>query len=139
MGTPAAGNRETVSNNPLSIAIVDDEESVCRALQRLLRAAGYGVETFTNGAVFLDTVAARRPDCLVLDLHMPRTSGFDVLGRLRDAGERVPVVVITGHDTPQNRERVMEAGAAAYLRKPADEQTLLDAVSAAIEGAKGPP
>lgn len=128
-----------MSNSPPFVAIVDDEECVCRALQRLFRSAGYHVETFPGGAAFFRGLETRKPDCLVLDLHMPRTSGFDVQSRLRELGERVPIVVITGHDTPQTRERIMAAGAAAYLRKPADEQALLDAVSAAIEGTKAEP
>ena len=94
------------------------------------------METFSSGTEFLRCFQSRRPDCLVLDLHMPRMSGFDVQARLQELGERVPVVVITGHDTPQARERAIDGGAAAYLRKPADDQALLDAVSAAIAEAK---
>jgi FixJ family two-component response regulator len=121
-----------LSNKTPLVAIVDDEESVCRALQRLLRAAGFGVETFSSGTEFLQCLQSRRPDCLVLDLQMPRMSGFDVQARLLELGDRVPVVVITGHDTPEARERAMDGGAAAYLRKPADDRALLDAVSTAI-------
>ena len=122
-------------NRPPLVAIVDDEESVCRALQRLLRSTGFEVATFCSGVKFFQYLESRRPDCLVLDLHMPRMSGFDVQARLLELGERVPVVVITGHDTPETRVRAMNGGAAAYVRKPADDRTLLDAVSAAIADA----
>ena len=121
-----------MSNSPPLVAVVDDEESVCRALQRLLRSAGFAVKTFSSGSMFLTELPSRRPDCLVLDVHMPRMSGFDVQARLAELGERVPVVIITGHDTPETRDRAIGGGASAYLRKPADDQAILDAVSAAI-------
>src|SRR5215218_7383855 len=91
------------------VAVVDDDEPVCRALGRLFRSAGYGVQTFTSGAAFLASCASRRPDCLVLDLEMPEISG------------------------PELMSRAVQAGAIAVLRKPTDGgQALLDAVEAAI-------
>ena len=122
--------------SPSLVAVVDDESSVCRALSRLLRSAGFKVVTFTNGIDFLGSLKARQPDCLVLDLDMSPMSGFEVQSRLRQAGSRIPVVIITGHDTAESQQRVLDAGAAAYLRKPVDDQVLLDAVTAAIEKAK---
>ena len=126
-----------MSKTPPLVAIVDDEECVCRALHRLLRAAGFGVLMFGSGAAFLESLGSGRPDCLVLDVHMPGMSGFDVQARLRELGETLPVVVLTGHDTPQHRNRAIEGGASAYLRKPADDRTLLDAVAVALEEANG--
>ena len=114
---------------------MDDEESVRKALQRLIRAAGLDVETFPSGSEFLQSIETHEPDCLVLDLHMPRVNGFEVQALLTQSKHRVPVVVITGHDTPEARARVMEAGAAAYLRKPVDDQTLLDTIASAIADA----
>ena len=121
-----------MSDRPPLVAIVDDEESVCRAFRRLLRSAGFAVETFSSGATFLQGVQSLRPDCLVLDLHMPSMSGFDVQAKLLDLGERIPVIIMTGHDTPESRERAIGGGASAYLRKPADDEVLLDAVAEAI-------
>jgi FixJ family two-component response regulator len=117
------------------IAVVDDEEAVRRALRRLLSAAGFAVEVFLSGEDFLASVASRVPGCLVLDLHMPAPDGFAVQTRLVQSGIRVPVVVITGHDMPGTRERVLALGASAYLRKPVDGQLLLDAIKTAMEGA----
>jgi FixJ family two-component response regulator len=114
------------------IAVVDDEESVRIALRRLLRSAGFDVEAFPSGAEFLDSLKSHRPACVVLDLHMPHGSGFAVHARLAAAGNRLPVVVITGHDSDETRERARAAGIVAYLRKPVDDQALLDAISAAI-------
>lgn len=114
------------------IAVVDDEDSVRRALERLLRSAGMNVETFATGVDFLAGLEGRSLDCVVLDLHMPRVSGFEVQQQLARLGYSVPVVVITGHDTPESRSRALAGGAAAYLLKPIDEQVLLDAIQAAI-------
>ncbi|MGZ9066919.1 MAG: response regulator transcription factor [Burkholderiales bacterium] len=113
------------------IAVVDDEESVRKALQRLLRSAGMDVETYSSGAEFLDAMPNGVPDCVVLDLHMPQVSGFEVQAGLAKFSTRVPVVVITGHDTPAARARAIAGGADAYLLKPIDEDLLLDAVAAA--------
>lgn len=114
------------------IAVVDDESSVRKALERLIRSAGMSVTTFASGDEFLATVALAAPDCVVLDLHMPGTTGFEVQDRLAKLQTQVPVVVITGHDTPEARARVFAGGAQAYLLKPVDERALLDAIVAAI-------
>ena len=114
------------------MAIVDDEESVRRAMGRLIRSAGIDVETFPSGAEFLQSLESHSPDCLVLDLHMPGLNGFEVQARLKESESRVPIVVITGHDTDDTRERVTKAGVAAYLLKPVDEKILLDTISAAV-------
>jgi FixJ family two-component response regulator len=102
------------------------------ALGRLMRSASLDVETFSSGAEFLDSLKSHRPDCVVLDLHMPHISGFAVQARLAEAGKRLPVVVITGHDSDETRERALAGGFVRYLRKPVDGQELLDAIATAI-------
>jgi len=124
-----------MSRSKLVVAIVDDEDTVRRALERLFRSAGIESEAFSGGATFLDSLRSHRPDCVVLDLHMPEVTGFDVQVRLRELD--IPVVVITGHDTPESRGRVQELGAAAYLRKPVAAKALLEAIDNAI-GANHP-
>ena len=114
------------------IAVLDDEAAVGKALSRLLRLAGLSVETFASGAAFLNSLQDHTPDCVVLDLHMPQMDGFEVQRRLAQAGVRVPVIAITGRDSPQARERALAGGATAYLPKPVDRQALLDAIAAAI-------
>ena len=114
------------------IAVVDDEEPVRKALKRLLRAAGFEAEGYASGQAFLDGAAAKPPNCVLLDLHMPGLSGQLLLARIGKMAGRPPVVVITAHDTPETRDECLAAGAAAYLRKPLDDRLLLNAVSAAL-------
>ena len=113
------------------VAIVDDEDAVRRALERLLRSAGMASASFASGLEFLKSLDHGCPDCVVLDLHMPGLSGFDVQARLCEAGLKIPVIAITGHDSAENRERVRALGAAAYLRKPVAASTLLEAIASA--------
>ena len=115
------------------IAVVDDEESVRRALERLIRSARFDAETFPTGDEFLETLSDHVPDCVVLDLHMPKVDGFQVQAWLARARVCLPVIVITGHDTPEAHARALQGGAVAYLRKPVDAEALLSAIATAIE------
>ena len=115
------------------IAVVDDEESIRKAIERLLRSAGMDVVTFSSGERFITDFGGLQLDCVVLDLHMPDITGFEVQADLVAA--KVPVIVITGHDTAKSRARVLDAGAAAYLPKPVSELELLSAIDMAIAGA----
>ena len=117
------------------IAVVDDEEPIRKALWRLLASAGLHVETFQSGTAFLESLADHQPDCVVLDLHMPLVSGFDVQARLAASG--IPVVILTGHDSDETRDRALAGRPVAYLRKPVNDQTLLDAIGLGLK--TGPP
>lgn len=114
------------------VAVVDDEEPVRRGLERLLKTSGYTVESFASGDSFLASLPTRQPDCLVLDLHMPDLDGFAVLARLAELGTRIRIVVITGYDTPESRDRALRNGVAAYLRKPLDGDVLLGAIRGSL-------
>lgn len=116
------------------IAIVDDEEPVRKALCRLLRASGLNAEAFSSGQTFLDSIVARQPDCVILDLHMPGLSGLQVLQQLQSSRNTLPAIIITGHDEPQTHERCLSAGASAFLRKPLDGEVLLEAIDRAVTG-----
>ena len=121
------------------IAVVDDEDSVRHALGRLIRAAGFDVETFSSGGEFMLSGPRRSPHCVVLDLRMPQVSGFRVQEALRETGTRLPVIVITGDHSSESRARALAQGAHAYLRKPVDESTLFDAIRTAMaSNAAGP-
>jgi FixJ family two-component response regulator len=113
------------------IAVVDDEESVRRALGRLIAAAGFDVQTFCCGADFLLWAAQQRPHCVVLDLRMPQMNGFEVQQAL--APSLPPVIVITGDDSADSRSSALRHGASACLRKPVDETMLLDAIERAVQ------
>src|SRR5688500_17403451 len=91
------------------VAVVDDEQPVRRALQRLLRAAGFDVRLFATGADFMAHLEGI--DCVILDLHLPGMSGFDVQDALASRSASIPVVVLTGNDTPANRSRSLANGA----------------------------
>jgi FixJ family two-component response regulator len=110
------------------IAVVDDEVPVCRALQRLLRLAGFEVDTFSSGKEFLDSLPVQVPDCVILDLQMPGMTGIEVQARLAETHRDVPVIIITGHDFPAARSLTLAAGAIAYLRKPVSEEMFLEAI-----------
>ena len=117
---------------PPLIAVADDEDAVRRALQRLLTAMGFEVEGYPSGERLLASLVVRRPACVILDLHMPDGDGFMAMERLSALEPPVPVVVITGRDTPEARARVEKPCLAAYLRKPVDARVLLDAIARAI-------
>lgn len=114
------------------LAVVDDDVDVRVALTRLVSSAGFNVETFASGAEFLRSVQDHQPDCVVLDLHMPEMSGFDVQGALNRTHPAVPVVVMTGHDTAEARVRATAMGAKVYLCKPINDVALLAAIGEAV-------
>lgn len=124
--------RAIVTKTQNLIAVVDDEEPIRKALRRLLRSAGMKVETFPSGVEFLESLSTRRPDCIVLDLHMPMVNGFEVQAQLAESGVTVPVVVITGHDSDETRQQALARFPVAYLRKPVNDQVLLDAIALAL-------
>ena len=115
------------------IAVADDEESVRRALGRLLRSAGHDVRSYASGTDFLHSLPNGRPDCLVVDVHMPGMTGFDVLARLRADDIRLPTVVVTGFDDPDAEPRAARLGAVRFLHKPFGDAQLLEAVALALE------
>ncbi len=114
------------------IAVVDDDPLVLRGLRRLLRSAGFDVDTYASGAAFLNAGGDDEPDCVVLDLHMPQTSGFEVQTQLIKRGRGTPVIVITGDDNPETQSRALRLGAKGYFGKPVDGEALLEIIDAAI-------
>jgi FixJ family two-component response regulator len=111
------------------IAIVDDDESVRKAVIRLLQAAGHSARGYASAHEFLENWRVDRPDGLVLDLQMPDLRGADVQRALNRAGAQFPVIILTANGLPGAREECFREGTVAYLRKPPDERLLLDALS----------
>jgi FixJ family two-component response regulator len=118
------------------IAVVDDEESVCKAVVRVLQAAGFTARGFLSGHDFLKAWHFDRPDCLLLDLQMPTLSGQEVQQALKSAGAHFPIVIMTAHDAPSLRDECLSAGAVGYLCKPLDVSALVKAVTLAINSAR---
>lgn len=114
------------------IAIVDDDQSIRKAVKRSLRTLDLDVEAYASAAEFLATLPEAVPDCLILDLHMPEMNGIELQQRLKQIGVSLPVVMITGHDEPGTQARCLAAGASRYLKKPLDEQALLEAIRLAM-------
>ena len=114
------------------VAFVDDDASVRKAMSRLIRSAGMRVETYASGMEFLVKVRERRPSCVVLDLHMPYMDGFDVYYQLVENDIALPVIMVTGHDTSETCDRATDVGVAAYLRKPVDDEALLEAIARCV-------
>ncbi len=135
---PVASDRvsELISGSDLFavplVSIVDDDPSVRRALQRLIEAAGYAVETFASGEAFLEVTPWSRSACVIIDIHMVGMTGLELQERLTARGSRAPVILITANDDAPTRQRVGLSGAAAYLPKPFDRRTLLGAIREAI-------
>jgi FixJ family two-component response regulator len=115
------------------IAIVDDDPSVRKGLERLIRSVGWKVETFASAQEFLSRPLTEAPGCLVLDLQLPGLSGLDLQKRMAEAGLEIPIVFLTGHGDIPASVKAMKAGAVEFLTKPVDEQDLLNAIQEAIE------
>ena len=116
----------------LRLAVVDDDESFLRSIARLLRSVGYAVKTFESGRELLASLPGSSPQCLVLDIHMPEMTGFELQDRIVAQGFRVPVIFVTACDTPETRARAHHVGSFGLLVKPFDKQSLFDAIGVAV-------
>jgi len=114
------------------IIIIDDDESVRRALGRLLRSVGLTPSTFATAEEFLEATGQPPPGCLIVDVHLPGLSGPELQKRLRADGRGVPIVFITAYGDDQTRDLALRAGAIAFLQKPFEDRLLLDAVVRAM-------
>ena len=131
-----------MSKTKPTIAIVDDDASVCRAISRLLRSLGMNADTFTSGHEFIkhiQTMPSVRPDCVVLDVQMPGMNGLEVQELLVRRENPLPVIFITAHDEVSLRERALQAGAVAFLRKPFNDELFIKTLNQAIQRGAGAP
>ena len=99
---------------------------------RLLRVADYRAEAFNSPILFLESLAERVPDCVVLDLQMPMMTGVELQEHLARLADPPPVIIITAHDEPKTRERCLALGAVRYLRKPIEGQILIESIEKAV-------
>jgi len=114
------------------IYIVDDDESVRRALKRLFKSVGLEVETFASAGEFLNAGHTDSLSCLILDVKMPGISGLELQERLNAEVTKMPIIFISAYQEKEISAKAMKAGAKAFLSKPFDDQTLLDEVYSAL-------
>lgn len=114
------------------ISIVDDDESVRKALKRLIKSVGLRVEAFASAEDFLSSGRSQDVACLLLDLRLPGMSGLELQAELVASNCRIPIVFISAHGDEQARVQALEAGAIDFLQKPFSEQALFDAINSAL-------
>ncbi len=115
------------------VFIVDDDDSVRKALTRLVKSVDLNVETFASADDFLKRESHNGPACLVLDIRMPGLSGLDLQDELVAAGRTLPIIFISGHGNIPISVRAMKAGAVDFIEKPFEDQSLLDAINHSLK------
>jgi FixJ family two-component response regulator len=121
-----------VTESEVTVFVVDDDVSVRRGLERLLRATGHRVEGFASAREFLLRSERDVRGCLLLDVRMPEMTGLELRDALAALGHDIPIIFITGHGDIGMAVQAMKAGAVDFLTKPFDEEVLLDAVAQAL-------
>jgi|SoiMetStandDraft_2_1073263.scaffolds.fasta_scaffold225484_1 RNA polymerase sigma factor (sigma-70 family) len=132
---PRGGSVSRLPESPMPpiVFVIDDDESMRRALERLLRSDGLHVETFSAASEFIGRQLPDRPACIVLDLRMPGLSGLEVQESLARAGREVPIIFVSGYADVPSSVRALKAGAFDFLQKPFSDQQLLDVIHEAVE------
>jgi FixJ family two-component response regulator len=127
-GAPVMTPREAARD---LVFVVDDDESVCRALSVLIESAGYETRWFTSGAAFVAASRSAAGRCAVVDVAMPGLDGAGVLSALRSAGDRLPVIFVTAHDVPAKHRQLVADGGRTVLLKPVEPSALLAEIAQA--------
>jgi len=115
-----------------TVAIVDDDDGVRNSLASLIRSLGYEARSYGSAPQFLADRETGDPDCMIADIQMPEMSGDELQAVLVAAGRRFPMIFMTAFPTAPVRERVMAAGACAFLDKPAEPDTIAHHLAAAL-------
>ena len=110
------------------VGVVDDDQSFCRSLDRLLRAAGFNSITYATAEDFLRDTKRPQFDCLVLDIKLPGISGMQLFHRLRTEAVPIPVIFVTSHDSSELRKQAQAGGCAAYFRKTDAGDAVIEAI-----------
>jgi two-component system response regulator ChvI len=119
-----------------NIALVDDDKNILASVQMLLEQEGYHVRTFADGAAALTGLTGSPPDLAILDIKMPRMDGLELLRRLRQGQENLPVIFLTSKDEEIDELMGLNAGADDYIRKPFSQRLLLERVKAVLRRAE---
>jgi FixJ family two-component response regulator len=124
--------RATMDKADPKIFVVDDDRSILESLSALLKSVGFRPKTFSSAEQFLEEARLDEGDCLILDVRMPGLSGLDLHDKLTASGCDLPIVFITAHEEEKTRLDAAGSRAVAVLRKPFEDQELLDAISQAL-------
>ena len=116
-----------------TVFVIDDDPSIRRSIQGLLKSVGLRSEAFNSAQEFMARRDAHGPSCLVLDVRLPGLSGIDFQRQLADAGTQIPIIFITAHGDIPMSVKAMKSGAVEFLTKPFHDQDLLDAIQQALE------
>jgi FixJ family two-component response regulator len=111
------------------VAVIEDDSSFRRALSRSLNLRGFRTYDYDSAEEFLRRRAEEPTDCIVLDIHLGGMSGFELQAELAAGGTLTPIVFITAFDDPATRRHAQDVGAAGYLQKPFDDQSLIDTIN----------
>ncbi|HVU42768.1 MAG: response regulator [Xanthobacteraceae bacterium] len=114
------------------ISIIDDDPSVREATQSLIRSLGYDAQVFASAEEYLQSERLSDSSCLITDLHMPGMSGTDLQDRLIADGYQIPIIFVTAYYEDRTRDRVMDAGAFGFLRKPFNDESLIECLDKAL-------
>ena len=120
------------------IYVVDDDASVRKALTMLFMSADMAVKTFEAAEDLLKCQLREENACLITDIKMKGLSGLELHQQLSERGTKIPVIFLTAFDTNESRQRAKQAGAVGYLRKPVDDQALLDTIKWALSSYSSP-
>ena len=123
----------SIGHNSRLVAIVDDDESVQRALQDLIESDGLSALCFGSAEQFLDSEARNKAACLIADVRMPGLTGLELQAKLKAERCPIPVVFITAHGDAEMRIHAMREGAVEFLSKPFDDTVLLEIVHTALK------
>jgi FixJ family two-component response regulator len=122
-----------IGTRPPRISIVDDDESIREALKSLMRSAQFSVEAFASAEEFLASEHLDETSCLILDIHLPGMSGFELQAYLNFECRRIPIIFITAHADETSRQRALKRGAIEFLSKPVRREALFKAIQSAME------
>jgi FixJ family two-component response regulator len=122
-----------MSDNQSIVMIVDDDDSIRKAVRRLMKSFGFAVETFASAEEFLDSDRLEKTSCLILDVHMPGMDGLQLQERLVASSHAIPIIFITAFTDDRARVQALRAGAVGYLAKPFADEELLNCINAALK------
>jgi FixJ family two-component response regulator len=122
----------------LMVYIVDDDESVRCALSRLMRSAGIESHAYESSERFLAEVRNEGHACILADITMPRINGMELVARLREQGIAFPVIALSARDDDETRQMARDLGVSFFLRKPVDDQALIDAINWVMKETRSP-